>query len=72
MDFAYYIVREKDMVIIDGAEDMVTAIKMAQQGGFAALILQGCVITKVGEDAEEVKDDLSNEPSATVEAEIVD
>jgi hypothetical protein len=53
MDFIYYIIRKNDMVIVDGAEDMVNAIKVAQQKDFACLILQGCVITEVGQDLEE-------------------
>ena len=50
MDFAYYVVRKNDMVIFDGANDMVSAINMGQQQGCACLILQACVITEVGED----------------------
>lgn len=50
MDFAYYVVRKKDMVILDGAKDMVNAINMGQQQDCACLILQACIITEVGQD----------------------
>jgi hypothetical protein len=50
MDFAYYIVRKRDMVIIDGAADMVGAVKMAQNQNCACIILQGCIITELGQD----------------------
>ena len=50
MDFVYYIVRKKDMTILDGAKDMVSAINMGLQQGCACLILQACVITEVGQD----------------------
>ena len=58
MDFAYYIVRKKDMVVLDGAKDMVNAINIGQQQGCACLILQACVITEVGQDlpSEELQD----------------
>ena len=58
MDFAYYIVRKKDMVVLDGAKDMVNAINIGQQQGCACLILQACVITEVGQDLspEELQD----------------
>lgn len=58
MDFAYYIVRKKDMVVLDGAKDMVSAINIGQQQGCACLILQACVITEVGQDlpSEELQD----------------
>ncbi len=50
MDFVYYIVRKRDMVILDGAKDMVSAINMGQQQNCACLILQACVITEIGQD----------------------
>lgn len=60
MDFAYYIVRKNDMVVLDGAKDMVSAINTGQQQGCACLILQACVITEVGEDIpQEEEENLS-------------
>ncbi len=53
MDFVYYVVRKKDTVIIDIADDMVGAIKKAQQMDGAYLIMQGCIITEIGQDIEE-------------------
>lgn len=53
MDFVYYIVRKRDMVILDGAKDMVSAINMGQQQNCACLILQACVITEIGQDTFE-------------------
>jgi tRNA A37 methylthiotransferase MiaB len=53
MDFVYYIVRRSNNTIIDIADDMVGAIKKAQQMEGAYLIVQGCVITEIGEDAIE-------------------
>lgn len=53
MEYLYYIVRIKDMVVLDGAEDMVMAIRKAQQIGGRVAIIQGCVITEMGEDIKE-------------------
>ena len=53
MEYLYYIVRIKDMVVLDGAEDMVMAIRKAQQINDRIAIIQGCVITEMGEDVEE-------------------
>lgn len=50
MEFAYYVVRKKDMVILDGASDMVNAINIGQKQQCVCLILQACVITEVGQD----------------------
>ena len=50
MDFVYYVVCKKDMVILDGAKDMVNAVNIGQQQNCACLILQACVITEVGQD----------------------
>ena len=61
MDFIYYVIRKKDMVIIQGAEDMVGAINIAQQANYACLIMQGCVITEVGQDFVET-DKMFEEP----------
>ena len=65
MDFSYYIVRRKDMTILDGASDMVGAINMGQKQGCACLILQACIITEVGEDLPSVEDDSNIEPEIT-------
>ena len=51
MDFVYYVIRKKDMVVVDGAEDMVSAVKIAQQKEGSYIILQGCVLTEIDEDA---------------------
>ena len=53
MNFVYYIVRKKDNVILDGAEDVVSAINMAKKENCACFILQACVITEVGQDLDE-------------------
>ena len=50
MDFVYYIVRQRDMVVLEGVEDMVQAINMAKKYNCACYILQGCVITQMGQD----------------------
>lgn len=66
MDFAYYIVRKKDMTILDGASDMVSAINMGQKQECACLILQACVITEVGQDLPPMEEDNdSMEPEIT-------
>lgn len=65
MDFAYYIVRKKDMAILDGASDMVSAINMGQKQECACLILQACVITEVGQDLPLMEDNDSMEPEIT-------
>ena len=70
MDFAYYIVRKKDMTILDGASDMVNAVNMGQQQGCKCIILQGCVITEVGEDTEEFHEE-DNE-AVFAESEIIE
>ena len=68
MEFAYYVVRKKDMVILDGANDMVGAINMGKQQDCACLILQACVITEVGQDLpEELEPKPQDEP---IESEI--
>ncbi len=63
MDFVYYVVRKKDMVILDGARDMVNAVNIGQQQNCACLILQACVITEVGQDLplEEPQESLNPE-----------
>lgn len=50
MNFEYYVIRQKDMTILDGADDMVGAVKIAQKQNCACLIMQGCVITEIGKD----------------------
>ena len=70
MDFAYYIVRKKDMTILDGTSDMVSAINMGQKQGCSCLILQACVITEVGQDMiEELQDSVSQAESEMAESE---
>ena len=63
MNFVYYVVRKKDMVVLDGAEDMVNAVNMGQQQNCACLILQGCVITEIGQDVEESEPMFESEDS---------
>ena len=53
MNFVYYIVRKKDNVILDGAEDVVSAINMAKKENCACFILQACIITEIGQDLDE-------------------
>lgn len=70
MDFAYYVISKKDMTLVDGAEDMVGAIKIAQQIGTNCLIMQGCIITEVGEDEvieEDKTEDVSDTSTTTTE-----
>jgi len=69
MDFAYYVVRKKDMVILDGANDMVGAINMGNQQNCACLILQACVITEVGQD---ILEDNQTNDSESPEVEIIE
>lgn len=71
MDFAYYVVRKKDMVILDGAKDMVNAINMGQQQDCACLILQACIITEVGQDPlpEESQEEIAEPEVEVIETE---
>ena len=70
MDFAYYIIRKKDMTILDGTSDMVSAINMGQKQGCACLILQACIITEVGQDVvEESQDSVPQTESEITESE---
>ena len=72
MDFAYYIVRKKDMTILDGTSDMVSAINVGQKQGCACLILQACIITEVGQDmVEESQDSVLQTESEITESEDV-
>lgn len=67
MNFAYYIVRSSDMTLIDMADDVATAINKAEELGQKTIILQGCVITEMGEDPiEETLDDNNTEIDAEV------
>jgi len=50
MDFIYYIVRKSDSVILDGAPDVVSSVKIAENQGCACLIVQGCIIAEIGQD----------------------
>lgn len=68
MDFVYYIVRRNNNTIIDIADDMVGAIKKAQQMEGAYLIVQGCVITEIGEDVIEEP----SEDNEIVQPEVID
>lgn len=52
MNFVYYIVRKRDQQILDGAEDVVSAINLANSANCACFIMQACVISEVGEDIE--------------------
>ena len=61
MDFMYYIVNKKDMTIINGAEDMLSAIKLAQQLEFDCIIFQGAVITEISQNVENENTDVSVE-----------
>lgn len=72
MNFVYYIVRKEDMVILDGAEDMVGAINIAQQASFDCLILQGCVITEVSAPGDEENGNIQNEEAEVVEPEVIE
>jgi len=71
MEFAYYVVRKKDMVVVDGASDMVSAINIGQRQQCACLILQACVITEVGQDLpdEEPQEEIPNPEVEVIEAE---
>ena len=66
MDFIYYIIRKKDNVILDGATDMVNAINMAQKQNCACLIMQGCIITEVGEDLTELNSNFEDTMSQEI------
>ncbi len=72
MEFAYYVVRKKDMVILDGAEDMVSAINIGQKQNCACLILQACVITEVGQDIPEESESQEEEEIIEPEVEFVE
>ena len=66
MDFAYYIVRKKDMTILDGTSDMVSAINIGQKQGCSCLILQACIITEVGQDMVEESQDLVSQTESEI------
>lgn len=52
MDWFYYIVRKNDSQILGGAEDVVTAIREAKNMNCACFIMQGCVISSVGDESD--------------------
>lgn len=52
MNYAYYLVRKKDSQILGGADDVVSAINMADETQCACFILQGCIISEIGQDPE--------------------
>lgn len=52
MNYAYYLVRKKDNQILDGADDVVSALNKANEAQCACFILQGCIISEVGQDPE--------------------
>ncbi len=56
MNFVYYIIKKNDNIIIDMADDMVNAVKKAQQLEGAYLIMQGCIITEIGQDIADLED----------------
>lgn len=74
MDFVYYIVRKRDMVILDGAKDMVNAINMAQEQNCTCLILQACFITEIGQDLDTLDstDNIDNNLDENIEFESKD
>jgi hypothetical protein len=63
MKYNYYIIRKSDNTITYMADDMVQAMNVANELDYVCYILQGCVITELGEEvvapAEEVE--LQNE-----------
>jgi hypothetical protein len=71
MDFVYYVVRKKDTVIVDIADDMVNAVKKAQQMDGAYLIMQGCIITEIGQDIEESFDNDNNDMEESFDEDII-
>lgn len=52
MNYAYYLVRKKDNQILNGADDVVSVLNKANEVQCACFILQGCVISEVGQDPE--------------------
>lgn len=74
MNFVYYIVRKKDNVILDGAEDVVSAINMAKKENCACFILQACVITEVGQDIDEstLEDTMVQDVDDILEPEVIE
>lgn len=56
MNFSYYVVRASDMVLIDVANDVASAVNKAETIGGKAIVLQGCVITEMGTDEEIMPD----------------
>lgn len=74
MNYAYYLVRKKDNQILDGADDVVSALNKANEAQCACFILQGCIISEVGQDPEpepESEQTFEPAPEAAPEAEPV-
>lgn len=75
MEFAYYIVQKKNMKILEGASDVVSAINMAKKYNCACLILQACVITEIGQDIvpePEVETESEEVSQENVQSEIIE
>lgn len=70
MDFAYYVIRKEDMVVLQGAEDVVGAINIGQRLGCDCLIMQGCVITEI--EAQKEQDTADTVPSESVPVEVIE
>lgn len=72
MNYVYYLVRKKDNQILGGANDVVSAINMADETQCACFVLQGCIISEIGQDPELEPEQTSEPvPEATPEAEPV-
>lgn len=72
MNYVYYLVRKKDNQILGGANDVVSAINMADETQCACFVLQGCIISEIGQDPEpEPEQTFEPVPEATPEAEPV-
>ena len=74
MNYVYYLVRKKDNQILGGANDVVSAINMADEAQCACFVLQGCIISEIGQDPEpepEPEQTFEPVPETTPEAEPV-
>ena len=70
MEFAYYVVRKKDMTIIEGCPDMVHAIDVAKGLNYACIIFQGCALTEMGEDI--IPEEHQSEEQDIVSSEVIE
>lgn len=61
MEFTYYVVSKNNQTILYGAQDMMSAIGFANQANCACYILQGCILTEVGQDPQQLEIVESNE-----------